>query len=412
MESSGRTHMEIQEASPAITGTTDLTRHRLLPPGAVLRTVLLEGLARSPLSVKTGDVAFTGDIDWTSVCVVAYRCRIAPIVYQCLRSTSLPVPEDIMNWFRVQHYDTVARNLSSLHELSAVLHAFSVAGIPAIIFKGPALAQLGHEMARSWQDLDLLVPAPALEQVQSTLAQAGYALIPGPPHANHRRYGAAGDARRSVLEVHFDLGDPLRSHRPNVDAIWQRSMDSRILGVSARVPELTDHLLLAIMQLPHHHWSVRLLIDLLHVVTRWRDEIDWEELFRRAGAWQMAALTRTALWVLITRFGASLPGEVVLRLQPSGYYDRFHHGIAGEAIDEQLGHPFQPKVLWIAPFVVVDHPGRIPSILVRRLLLGSGPTEEGRVERAFRRNMTTLAALPAVTRLLLRASLRRGEAGG
>jgi hypothetical protein len=367
----------------------------------VLLTVLQEGLAQVPSAIKRGSFPLAGEVDWTSVCTVAHRCRIAPIVYQCLRASALPVPRDVMDWFRVQHYDTVARNLSSLNELDAILSAFSAAAIPAIVFKGPALAHFGNEMARSWQDLDILIHRGAIERVESVLLKAGYPLLPGPVHRNHRRYAGAGNAHRSVLEIHFNISDPLRSHRPDVQAIWDRSAEMKILGVSARIPELTDHLLLTIMQLPHHHWSVRLLVDILHVVARWQEEIDWDELFRRAADWQMIALTRTALWVLITRFGASVPDGVVSRVRPAGYYDRFHRGIAGQAIDEQLAHPFQPKMLWIAPFVVVDRPGKVPGILVRRLLLGSGPSDEGKVERAFRRNMTTLAALPAVVRVLI-----------
>jgi hypothetical protein len=377
----------------------------------VLLTVLQEGLAQVPSTIKRGSFPLAGEVEWTAVCTVAHRCRIAPIVYQCLRASALPVPRDVMDWFRVQHYDTVARNLASLNELDAVLHAFAAAAIPAMVFKGPALAHFGNEMARSWQDLDILIHRGSVDRVESVLLKAGYPPIPGPVHRNHRRYAGAGNTHRGVLEIHFNISDPLRSHQPDVPAIWDRSAEMKILGVSARIPELTDHLLLTIMQLPHHHWSVRLLVDILHVVTRWQGEIDWDELFRRAASWQMIALTRTALWVLITGFGASLPGEVVSRVQPAGYYDRFHRGIAGQAIDEQLGHPFRPKMLWIAPFVVVDRPSKVPAILARRLVLGSGPSEEGKVERAFRRNVTTLAALPAVMRLLI-SSLRPSSGNG
>ncbi|HEY6103350.1 MAG TPA: nucleotidyltransferase family protein [bacterium] len=373
--------------------------------------MLQEGLTPAPAAVKRGSFPLVGEVDWTAMCTVAHRCRIAPIVYQCLRASALPVPRDVMDWFRVQHYETVARNLASLSELDAVLKAFAAGAIPAIVFKGPALAHFGNEMARSWQDLDILIHTGAVDQVESVLLKAGYPLIPGPVHRNHRRYAGAGNTHRGVLEIHFNISDPLRSHRPDVQAIWDRSAEMKILGVSARVPELTDHLLLTIMQLPHHHWSVRLLVDILHVVSRWQSEIDWDGLFRRAASWQMIALTRTALWVLITRFGASVPREVVSRVQPAGYYDRFHRGIADQAIDEQLAYPFRAQMLWIAPFVVVDRPGQVPAILLRRLLFGSGPSEEGKVERAFHRNMTTLAALPAVVRLLIN-SLRPSPGNG
>jgi len=398
--------MNIQGVSPTASQATARGSQKTLAPGAVLRAVLSEGFARSPSAVKSIAPAIAGAVDWTSVCAVAYRCRIAPIVYQSLRASALAVPPDVMEWFRVQHYDNVARNLASLNELRAVLNVFEAAGIRVVVFKGPALAEAGYGMARTWQDLDLLIRGDAVERVDAVLLRSGYPLRPEPPHHNHRRYGGGDDGRRGVLEVHFDISDPLRSHRPNVDAVWVRAVDTKILGITARVPEITDHLLLTMMQLPHHHWSIRLLLDLRQVIERRRGDIDWDEVFQRAGAWQMMALTKSALASLQAEFGLTLPDGVRERVRAGGYYDRLHREIAAQAITEQLENPFRPKVMWIAPFVVVDHAGRVPAIIVRRLLAGGQVTEDGRVGRALRRNRTSLAALPALCRVLL-ASLRR-----
>jgi len=365
--------------------------------GAVLRSVLGAGSARAP-SVKAERVAIDGEPDWPAVCAVAHRVRIAPIVYQCLRSAAMPVPADVMDWFRVQYYDTVARNLISLNTLRSVLDVLGGAGISAIVFKGPALAELGHEMARSWNDLDILVGSTAFPRAESVLLQAGYQRLPDASHPNHRRYGAGSTVRPSVLEVHFDISDPLRAYRPDLAAISVRASEGTALGVPARVPELVDHLLLTIMQLPHHHWSVRVLLDIRQVIARHGQVLDWTEFFDRAESWGMLALARSALSVLSTDFGVPLPPFVAARARPAGYYDRLRREIAIQAIEEQLEHPFRPRVMWLAPFIVSDRPSHVPRILLRRLLAGDEMTEDGRVGRAVRRNMKTLVALPAVVR--------------
>jgi hypothetical protein len=295
----------------------------------------------------------------------------------------------------------VARNLISLNTLRAVLDLLGGAGIPAIVFKGPALAELGHEMARSWNDLDILVENVRFARAESVLLQAGYQRLPDAPHPNHRRYATGSTVRPSVLEVHFDISDPLRAYRPDLAAIWARATGGTVLGVPARAPELMDHLLLTIMQLPHHHWSVRVLLDIRQVIARYGQAVDWTEFFDRAEAWGMLALTRSALSVLSTDFDISLPPAVVARARPVGYYDRLRREIALQAIEEQLEHPFRPRVMWLAPFIVSDRPSHVPRILMHRLLAGDEMTEDGRLGRAVRRNVKTLVALPAVVRAVL-----------
>jgi hypothetical protein len=399
-KSSGRANMEIHEVSSSVGSVVEAPR-AAAPTGVVLRSVLGAGSGRSPTAVKTERLAIDGEIDWPAVCAVAHRMRIAPIVYQGLRSAALAVPRDVMDWFRVQHYDTVARNLISLNTLRAVLDLLTNSGIPAVVFKGPALAELGHGMARSWNDLDILVESTFFARAESILTQVGYQRLPDAPHPNHRRYATGSTVSPSVLEVHFDISDPLRAYRPDLAAIWGRAAEGTVLGVPARVPELMDHFLLTIMQLPHHHWSVRVLLDIREVIARHEQALDWSELYRRAEAWGMLALTRSALSVLSTEFDVSLPPSVAARARPMGYYDRLRREIATQAIEEQLEHPFRPRVMWLAPFIVSDRPSHVPRILLRRLLAGDDMTEDGRVGRAVRRNVKTLIALPEVVRAVL-----------
>jgi hypothetical protein len=256
-------------------------------------------------------------------------------------------------------------------------------------------------MARSWNDLDILVDSALFARAESILTQAGYQRLPDAPHPNHRRYATGSTVSPSVLEVHFDISDPLRAYRPDLAAIWARTAEGTVLGVPARVPEMMDHLLLTIMQLPHHHWSVRVLLDIRQVLARREQAVEWTEFFRRAEAWGMLALARSALSVLSTDFAVPLPPAVVARARPVGYYDRLRREIATQAIEEQFEHPFRPRVMWLAPFIVSDRPSHVPRILLRRLLAGDEMTEDGRVGRAVRRNVKTLIALPAVVRAVL-----------
>ncbi|HLA82568.1 MAG TPA: nucleotidyltransferase family protein [Thermoleophilia bacterium] len=341
------------------------------------------------------------DVDWTHFCAVAFRCRIAPVLYQCVRRASATIPADVLDWFRVQHYETVARNMALFNDLREVLGWFAEGSIPAIVLKGPALADLGLGAARVSSDLDVLIHKTDLPRADAILRSHGHRAWPGPPHDYHIRYSRPAPSGARVVEVHYDIFDRPRFYRPDIDGIWERSRETTLSDVQVRVPDLWDHILLTIMQLPHHHWAMRLVVDLWQIALRWREQIDWLALLERAGHWQMRVLTRSALHTLWALFDVPVSPAVIAMSNPSGYLERMQWGATKCAIVEQLEHPFRPRVTLVVPFLMVDQAKRVPAILFRRSLGSGGSPEESLVTKATRRSMAGVAALPAISRVLL-----------
>ncbi|MDQ7844526.1 MAG: nucleotidyltransferase family protein [Armatimonadota bacterium] len=379
-------------------------------PGPLIERFLRAGLDAGPLRPLGAPVS--GDIDWATLCTVAYRCRIAPILYQSFRNPALAVPPDVLHWFRAQHYEAVARNMALLNELREVLAWFSGASIPAMVLKGPVLGSLGLGAARVSSDLDILVRNADLRSADAILQNRGYREWAHRHNDNHRFYCRCATFGMSVVELHFDLSDRLRSYRPDVDGIWHRSRMATVSQVPMRVPELTDHLLLTIMQLPHHHWAVRLVVDLWQVALRQGDLIQWPALLERAAGWQMSTLTRAAVHALWALFAVPMAPAVVERASPVGYLERLQWRAAKCAIAEQLEYPFRPRVVWLVPFLMVDQVRRMPAILVRRSLGLGGSPDESPVSKATRRGLAGVAALPAIGKVLVesigRSTLRPG----
>jgi hypothetical protein len=318
-----------------------------------------------------------------------------------------------MTWFRVQYYETVARNLALLHDLRELLGWLAEAEIPAIVLKGPALAHFGLGMARIFHDLDILIREGDLRHVDSALQRHGYKVWPGPPHYYHRTYTRPSASGTRALEVHFDIFDRPRSYRPDLAGIWDRSVVTTIFDVPVRVPELSDHLLLTIMQLPHHHWAMRLVVDVWQVLMRWGDGVDWRAFLERAEAWQMRVLAKSTLHALGTMFGVPIAPETMSMSNPSRYFERVQWRVARSAIAEQLEYPFRPKVTLVAPFMMVDQAKGVPAILIKRSLGAGGSLEESPVTKGTRRTGATVAALPALGKVFLasigQASLRQSE---
>jgi hypothetical protein len=382
-------------------------------PAALIESILRERLDAPSASITQGSMSFPEDMDWTSLCAVAHRCRIAPVIYQCLRGASLPLPPDVMTWFRVQYYDTVARNLALLNDLRELLDWLADAEIPAIVLKGPALAHFGVGLARIFHDLDILIRGGDLRRLDSILRRHGHREWPGPPHDFHRTYFRQTASGTRGLEVHFDISDRPRAYQPDIAGMWDRSFVTTVFDVPMRIPELSDQLLLAIMQLPHHHWSMRLVVDVWQVLMRWGEKIEWPVFLERAGAWRMRVLTKSTLHALGTTFGVPVAPEAMSMSQPSGYFERVQWRVATSAIAEQLEYPFRPRVTSVAPFLMVDQARGLPAMLMRRSLGVGGSPEESTVTKATRRTGATVAALPALGRLFLasigQSSSRQGK---
>src|SRR3990172_10751484 len=142
-------------------------------PGTLIKSLLQVGLSAPAGAIRQESVVIPEDVDWTHFCAVAFRCRIAPVLYQCVRRASATIPADVLDWFRVQHYETVARNMALFNDLREGLGWFAEGSIPAIVLKGPALADLGLGAARVSSDLDVLIHGTDLQKADATLRSHG-----------------------------------------------------------------------------------------------------------------------------------------------------------------------------------------------------------------------------------------------
>jgi hypothetical protein len=209
-----------------------------------------------------------------------------------------------------------------------------------------------------------------------------------------------------VVEVHYDLVDRGRAYIPDLPGIWDRAVDARISGYTFRTPSPTDHLLLTIMQLPHHIWSPKLLIDIGYLVSRRRDVIEWNHLMQRAREWGLHALAASALHTLNTMLDVSLPYQVKTSVRPAGYLRRAQWLIVRETVLEQFGKRPGHRFSRIAPFMVLDQLGNIASVVGPQMLLAKDmPPCPGTPIRAVRRVAAGLSCLPSLVKVLVESAI-------
>lgn len=346
------------------------------------------------------------DTDRVAFCFTAYRSGLVALVYESLRRHAQAVPNDILEWLRVQYFQLLARHRSLLQEVDHITAALASQDLPVLLFKGPALDEVSAGGSiRLFADLDILVRREDLPRVSGALGQMGY-VPAGGDHPFHLQLVRRNGLFPVMVEVHFDLFDPERSYFPDLNGIWRRSVRSETFR-SCLVPELTDHLLLVAMQLPHHHWSPRLIVDIGRLVYHRAEQIDWAAVAERARAWGMRSVSGAGLYVAASLLDVPLPADAEALALPRNFAQRVQWNIAAQASREQFTRPVS-RLAPLAACLFVDRAEKIPPLVFRRVMRRPGNGGGRGVGRGIVRRLAHgVMALPAVGRVLLRSLLPR-----
>ena len=144
---------------------------------------LLLCCARTMINEETAQrikVLICQDISWRYLVHSAIHHRVVPLIYRSLIQTSLnSIPPAVVN--KLQHYyAAIARhNLFLTAKLLQLIDLLETHHIPAIPYKGPALAFLAYDNIglRQFNDLDILVHPHDYLPTQNLLLAHGYRLV-------------------------------------------------------------------------------------------------------------------------------------------------------------------------------------------------------------------------------------------
>jgi hypothetical protein len=291
----------------------------------------------SPIALESSLARLTGEEDWRRFCDLVDRFELAPLVCERCRTHDALVPLHVLEWLHSRHDLTAARNAALIDELTSILSCLSLRGVPVLVLKGPVLADLSTGLlVRPFHDLDVLVQPPDLRAVAAVLAARGYLKVGGGDDERHYVFVQSERNAAKVVEVHFNLADRTRSYTPGMPGLWNRAIHHSLPRCVVPTLHLTDHLLFAMMQLPHHHWHLRLIVEIGTIVERWRDVLEWDILAERAAVWGMKALVGSTLNSLAFLLGVVPPETMTTFVQPRTYFRRIQWQIVRYAVREQL----------------------------------------------------------------------------
>jgi SAM-dependent methyltransferase len=263
----------------------------------------------------------TGSCDWTRVVRLALHHKVTPLLYRAL-ARRREVPGEIRAALRRHQAEHARRGLAQLAELRELLAGFEAAGIAALPWKGPALAELayGSISARIAGDLDLLVRPGDLPRVAAGLEARGY--VEQTRYRTGRALDAAEDAwyRHAqaeyvylrprdgmVVEPHWTLAPRPLAVDLDLEGIWRRAQRFPLAGGDVPGMALEDLVLALCVHGSKHQWTeLRWICDVAELVAR-QPGIDWPAALARAEAHGCARMLRLGLVLAQRVLGEPLP---------------------------------------------------------------------------------------------------------
>ncbi len=302
------------------------------PKGHTFRpeeTLLILG-ARTRLDEESAayvDALLREDLDWDYLLRMAFQHSVVPLLYKNLLPayTGL-LPKPFADELRAYFHGNALRNMVLTRELLALVDGLEALGVPALPFKGPALAvtAYGDLSLRQFGDLDLLVRKKDLGRAEAFFFSRGYRSRE-PQTGNKllkrvrvflRGYHLKlekGDGQ-VLLEPHWHVEGRHLGFRFDIEGLWARLQRVSLGGreVNAVPPE--DLLLVLCAHGSRHLWRrLSWMADVAELVRR--TELDWDYVLREAEKTRSRRMLFLGVSLAQGVLGAALPPDVSAQAQ-------------------------------------------------------------------------------------------------
>ena len=182
-------------------------------------------------------------LSWENITNKGYQADLCPLLHFIInkkrpensllnRATSITPhkkkTELIGAKLKYSYYSNLSRNMRLLHALDNVLEVFNNERIPVIVLKGADLAQNAYPniALRAMSDIDILVHKQDIQLADTAIKRLGYEIKqPGKQchHSFHTTYVKMEDTLPVIIEIHWDLVNPLFFSEINLPFLWQRA---------------------------------------------------------------------------------------------------------------------------------------------------------------------------------------------
>ncbi|MBN1868031.1 nucleotidyltransferase family protein [Candidatus Sumerlaeota bacterium] len=237
---------------------------------------------------------FEDEADWRSLVQLAAFHRVAPLLRNSLRNARSPtVPPSVLADLEAYVRSASSRSLFLTGELVRLLKRLAAQAIPAIPFKGPALAVslYGDPALRQFDDLDILVRREDYPTAKSLLRSLGYR--PEIPlnkrqenaylrNKRHEKLTIVKESTKIEVEIHCGIVPPDSPFRQNLKEAWERREPLFFAGMETTALSSEDLLMSLCAHGSRHLWCrLQWLCDVARLIRR-RPNLDWGRLAEQA----------------------------------------------------------------------------------------------------------------------------------
>jgi hypothetical protein len=274
--------------------------------------------ASNRVAARLREIAAT-KIDWEYLFLLARRHSIVPLVYlQLERHASDLVPAEHLNQLKKHYLENVARNTVLTAELCRLINLFAGAGIEAIPYKGPVLAQFayGNFALRRFVDLDVIVKKSDVLKAREILLAEGYApskslslnqqeLLLRTQH----NMQFSRDNHRLIIELHWEVAPHLFASTVESAQLWENPATIDLNGTPVKTLSAADLLFSLCVHGSRHVWErLGWICDIAELLAR--HSFDWPALLDRAARADTDRMFLLGLYLAERLLEAPLPAEV------------------------------------------------------------------------------------------------------
>ncbi len=257
--------------------------------------------------------------DWIAFCDLAAACRLSPAVFERLSRSdaSDAIPAAELKRLKDAYFANMGKSAGMIQNLAKVMNALQMAGIEALTYKGPILANEAYDdpSVRQFDDLDIIVRKRDLQRARDSIEAEGYdpclalpeaiersPFRPEKPYLLRHRDGSHDiDLSCRLMHDYFSFELP-------EEAIWE---GSRLYEVDQHsIPTLSREALFVTLCVhgSKHLWSRPSWIgDIAGLLSKNADSMDWEEIIRLARATDGLRMVLLGVSLAETFFAAPCP---------------------------------------------------------------------------------------------------------
>jgi hypothetical protein len=282
-------------------------------------------------------------LDWERVLALVDHHRVVPQVYGELSRYSYLVPAQRFEALRWRYQNNARKTLWFTAELIRIVSHLKLAGIRALPYKGPVLAQTlyGEVTRREFGDLDILILPADVPKTKAVLRDLGYTpaleLGPGMETAyigSGYEYSFNAMGRSNLLELQWRIAPRFYSVDFNVADFFGRADEVNFGVCSMRTLCAEDLLLVLCVHAAKHVWvQLSWLCDIARLMDS--RSLDWQVIFEEARRLGIERILNVNLLLAHKLLGSPFPyerfaedpqtsvlaGEIVRVIEHSAHYD-------------------------------------------------------------------------------------------